>query len=73
MTPSKIYAIVGPDVLGLIPSLMSWAAASPDLHSEVRPFAGQDLLLLYPLPRSEGPWTGLDRKVMILPMTLEVW
>jgi predicted O-methyltransferase YrrM len=63
ITAGKTYALPGEDVLGLIPALRRWAEESPDVQPEVRALDGRDALVLYPLPRREGPWRGLDRKL----------
>lgn len=63
VTPGKTFALPGPDVHGYLPALRAWAAASPDLEPADAVFAGQPVLLLYPLPKCPGPWRGLDRKV----------
>jgi hypothetical protein len=62
LTPGKLYALAGPDVHGVAHALAAWAAAEPEVHPEVRDFGGRPTLLLYPLPKHVGPWTGLDRK-----------
>jgi hypothetical protein len=62
LTPGKTYALVGDDVHGLRAGLARWAAGSTEVHPETRGFAGGPTLMLYPLPRHTGPWTGLDRK-----------
>lgn len=63
ITPGKTYTLCGRDVYGMAPALAEWARACPDLEPATATFAGQDVLLLYPLPRRAGPWRGLDRKV----------
>lgn len=63
LTPGKTYALAGPDRHGVADALAAWAEASREVHPEVRAFTGRPVLLLYPLPRHIGPWTGLDRKV----------
>ena len=62
ITPGKTYATVGEDTPGLREMLRTWAAESAELHPVMHRIEGQPVLLLYPLPRRDGPWTGLDRK-----------
>lgn len=63
VTPGKTYALAGPDVLSLRSALGSWAAAGAEWEAAARSLAGHEVLALYPLPRREGVWRGLERKL----------
>lgn len=62
VTPWKLYATPGPDVLDLRDGLARWAETSADVTPVAAAFLGQPALLLYPQPRRTGPARRLDRK-----------
>lgn len=66
MTPWKLFATTAGDPLGLAASLRAWAERSPDFRTGTATLAGQETLLLYPVPELSGPSRGLDRKAGVL-------